>query len=248
MSKVFLVTGGSRGIGAATVRLAALRGARVVFTYRQAEAAASAICAEIRAAGGDVLALKAEMGEEADILRVFGEVDARYGGLDVLINNAGIAERQQRLVDMDIARLKRVFNTNVIGAMICAREAVKRMSTRLGGRGGSIVNVSSAAARLGSPGEYVDYAASKGALDTFTTGLAKEVALEGIRVNAVRPGLIHTDIHASYGDPGRVERLAANVPMQRGGTAEEVAEAILWLASEAASYCIGNFIDVSGGR
>ena len=248
MSKVFLVTGGSRGIGAATVRLAALRGARVVFTYRQAEAAASALCAEIRAGGGDVLALKAEMGEEADILRVFGEVDARYGGLDVLINNAGIAERQQRLVDMDIARLKRVFNTNVIGAMICAREAVKRMSTRLGGRGGSIVNVSSAAARLGSPGEYVDYAASKGALDTFTTGLAKEVALEGIRVNAVRPGLIHTDIHASYGDPGRVERLAANVPMQRGGTAEEVAEAILWLASEAASYCIGNFIDVSGGR
>lgn len=248
MSKVFLITGGSRGIGAATVRMAATRGARVVFTYRQAETAAMALCAEIRAAGGDVLALRAEMGEEADILRVFGEVDARYGGLDVLINNAGIAERQQRLVDMDIARLKRVFDTNVIGAMLCAREAVKRMSTRLGGRGGSIVNVSSAAARLGSPGEYVDYAASKGALDTFTTGLAKELALEGIRVNAVRPGLIHTDIHASYGDPGRVERLAANVPMQRGGTAEEVAEAILWLASEAASYCIGNFIDVSGGR
>lgn len=248
MSKVFLITGGSRGIGAATARMAATRGARVVFTYRQAETAAMALCAEIRAAGGDVLALRAEMGEEADILRVFGEVDARYGGLDVLINNAGIAERQQRLVDMDIARLKRVFDTNVIGAMICARESVKRMSTRLGGRGGSIVNVSSAAARLGSPGEYVDYAASKGALDTFTTGLAKELALEGIRVNAVRPGLIHTDIHASYGDPGRVERLAANVPMQRGGTAEEVAEAILWLASEAASYCIGNFIDVSGGR
>jgi NAD(P)-dependent dehydrogenase (short-subunit alcohol dehydrogenase family) len=188
------------------------------------------------------------MGEETDILHVFKTIDTRYGGLDVLVNNAGIAERQQRLVDMDISRLKRVFETNVIGAMICAREAVKRISTRLGGKGGCIVNVSSAAARLGSPGEYVDYAASKGALDTFTTGLAKEVALEGIRVNAVRPGLIHTDIHASYGDPGRVERLAANVPMQRGGTAEEVAEAILWLASDAASYCIGNFIDVSGGR
>ena len=248
MSKVFLVTGGSRGIGAATVRLAAARGARVVFTYRQAETVAMELCAEVRAAGGEVEALRAEMGEETDILHVFKTIDTRYGGLDVLVNNAGIAERQQRLVDMDISRLKRVFETNVIGAMICAREAVKRISTRLGGKGGCIVNVSSAAARLGSPGEYVDYAASKGALDTFTTGLAKEVALEGIRVNAVRPGLIHTDIHASYGDPGRVERLAANVPMQRGGTAEEVAEAFLWLASDAASYCIGNFIDVSGGR
>ena len=248
MSKVFLVTGGSRGIGAATVRLAALGGAHVVFTYRQAEAAAFALCAEVRAQGGQVEALQAEMAEEADILRLFGEIDSRYGRIDVLVNNAGIAERQQRLVDMDILRLKRVFETNIIGAMLCAREAVKRMSTRLGGRGGAIVNVSSAAARLGSPGEYVDYAASKGALDTFTTGLAKEVALEGIRVNAVRPGLIYTDIHASYGDPTRVERLAHHVPMQRGGSAEEVAQAILWLASDAASYCIGNFIDVSGGR
>lgn len=248
MGKVLLVTGGSRGIGAATVRGAAANGDSVVFTYREARTQAEALCAEIAAAGGQAQALQADVAEEADVLRVFATIDRTHGRLDGLVNNAGIAERQQKLEDMDLARWQRVFATNVLGAMLCAREAVRRMSTRHGGHGGGIVNVSSAAARLGSPGEYVDYAASKGALDTFTIGLAKEVALEGIRVNAVRPGLIHTDIHASYGDPGRVARLESNVPMQRGGTAEEVAEAILWLLSDRASYCIGNFIDVSGGR
>lgn len=248
MGKVLLVTGGSRGIGAATVRGVAAHGDTVVFTYREARTQAEALCAEIAATGGRAHAVQADVSEEADVLRVFAAIDRAHGRLDGLVNNAGIAERQQKLEDMDLARWQRVFATNVLGAMLCAREAVRRMSTRRGGHGGGIVNVSSAAARLGSPGEYVDYAASKGALDTFTIGLAKEVALEGIRVNAVRPGLIHTDIHASYGDPGRVARLESNVPMQRGGTAEEVAEAILWLLSTRASYCIGNFIDVSGGR
>ena len=247
MREILLVTGGSRGIGAATVRLAARAGQAVAFSYHKARDAADALCAEVSALGGEVHAFQADVAQESDILRLFAEVD-QLGRLVGLVNNAGIAERQMRLVDMDLARLRRVFDTNLIGSMLCAREAVKRMSTRLGGKGGGIVNVSSAASRLGSPGEYVDYASSKGALDTFTLGLAKEVALEGIRVNAVRPGLIHTDIHESYGDPTRVERLQTNVPMQRGGSAEEVAEAILWLLSPAASYCIANFIDVSGGR
>lgn len=247
MREILLVTGGSRGIGAATVRLAARSGHVVAFSYREARDAADTLCAEVSACGGEAHAFQADVAQESDILRLFAEVD-QLGRLAGLVNNAGIAERQRRLVEMDLARLRRVFDTNLIGSMLCAREAVKRMSTRLGGEGGGIVNVSSAASRLGSPGEYVDYAASKGGLDTFTVGLAKEVALEGIRVNAVRPGLIHTDIHESYGDPTRVERLQGNVPMQRGGTVEEVAEAILWLLSPAASYCIANFIDVSGGR
>ncbi len=246
--RILLITGGSRGIGAATVRRAAAAGYTVLFSYVRAGAAAETLCQEIAAAGGSAYAVQADMTVEAEILRLFETIDTRYGPLCALVNNAGIAERQIRVDEMDAARLTRVFATNVIGPFLCAREAVKRMSTRHGGNGGAIVNVSSAAARLGSPGEYVDYAASKGALDTFTTGLAKEVATEGIRVNAVRPGLIYTEIHASYGDPGRVDRVRVSVPMQRGGTAEEVAEAIIWLLGEQASYCVGNFIDVSGGR
>lgn len=247
MRDILLVTGGSRGIGAATVRLAASQGRRVAFSYLRAQDEATRLCEEIARGGGEAHAIQADVAEEASILRLFEAVD-QLGRLQGLVNNAGIAERQMRLTDMDGARLQRVIGTNLIGSLLCAREAVKRMSTAHGGAGGGIVNVSSAAARLGSPGEYVDYAASKGGLDSFTLGLAKEVATEGIRVNAVRPGLILTDIHRNYGDPGRPERLKAHIPMQRGGTAEEVAEAILWLLSPAASYCIANFIDVSGGR
>ncbi|MGD9602532.1 MAG: SDR family oxidoreductase [Gammaproteobacteria bacterium] len=246
--RVVLVTGGSRGIGAAVVRRAAADGWAVAFTYLTAAEEAAGLVRELSARGTDILAIRADVGCEADVLDTFAQVDARLGPLTALVNNAGIAAPQTRVDRMDMERLTRVFTTNVIGAFLCAREAVKRMSTLRGGAGGAIVNVSSAAARLGSPGEYVDYAASKGALDTFTLGLAKEVATEGIRVNAVRPGLIHTDIHARFGDPGRVERLVANVPMRRGGSADEVARAILWLLSDEASYCIANFLDVSGGR
>lgn len=245
---VVLITGGSRGIGAATVTLAAARGYAVAFSYREASATADALVATVRAAGGTARAYQADVGREHDVMALFQSLERDFGRLDALVNNAGIAATQTRVEHMDSARLSQVFATNVIGTFLCAREAVKRMSTRHGGQGGSIVNVSSAAARLGSPREYVDYAASKGAVETFTVGLAKEVATEGIRVNAVRPGLIYTDIHASFGDASRVERLKTNVPMQRGGTAEEVAEAIMWLMSDAASYTIGTFIDVSGGR
>jgi len=245
---IALITGGSRGIGAATVRQAAAAGYAVAFSFLRAQAEAAVLCREIIDAGGRALAIQADITVEADVVRMFETMDRELGPLTALVNNAGIAERQQRCDAMDAARLSRVFATNIIGPFLCAREAVRRMSTAQGGHGGAIVNVSSAAARLGSPGEFVDYAASKGAIDTFTVGLAKEVATEGIRVNAVRPGLIHTDMHASYGDSGRVDRLQSQVPMQRGGTAEEVAAAILWLLSDAASYCIGNFIDVSGGR
>jgi len=248
MNPVLLVTGGSRGIGAATARLAARKGYAVAVNYtRQAEAAQEVVRA-IRADGGQALAVRGDVAEEDQVLAMFDQVDRELGRLDALVNNAGVVDVTARLDEMSVARMKRMFDINVIGAMVCAREAVRRMSTRHGGRGGAIVNVSSAAARLGSPGQYLDYAAAKGAIDVFTIGLAKEVAAEGIRVNAVRPGLIETDIHASGGLPDRVRDLAHLVPMQRGGTADEVAEAIVWLLSPAASYTTMSLVDVSGGR
>ncbi|AUN94964.1 SDR family oxidoreductase [Pseudazoarcus pumilus] len=248
MQPVLLITGASRGIGAATARLAAERGHAVCVNYRRDETGAQALVREIEVGGGRAIAVQADVAIEADVVRLFETVDAQLGTLSGLVNNAGVLERQGRVEDIDAARLARIFATNVTGAFVCAREAVRRMSTRHGGRGGAIVNVSSIAARLGAPGEYVDYAASKGALDTLTLGLAREVAAEGIRVNAVRPGLIHTGIHADGGEPGRVERIAPSLPMGRGGTPEEVAQAILWLLSEEASYATGSFIELGGGR
>lgn len=248
MKKVLLVTGGSRGIGAAIARLAARQGYAVCLSYLGQREAAAAVVASIAEAGGTALAVQADVAVEDDVLRLFSQVDAAFGPLTALVNNAGILERQSRVEDMDAARIGRVFATNVVGSFICAREAVRRMSTRHGGAGGAIVNLSSRAARLGSPNEYVDYAASKAAIDTLTIGLAKEVAAEGIRVNAVSPGLIYTDIHASGGDPGRVDRVKSAVPMQRGGSPEEVARAVLWLLSDDASYTTGASIDVAGGR
>jgi NAD(P)-dependent dehydrogenase (short-subunit alcohol dehydrogenase family) len=248
MSKTILVTGGSRGIGAACALLAAGQGYRVCINYRADAAAAAEVVRAIEAAGGTAFALQADVADEAEVMRMFEEIDARCGRLDALINNAGILARQMRVEQMDAARINRILATNVTGSFVCAREAVLRMSTRHGGTGGAIVNISSRAAVLGSAGEYVDYAASKAALDALTIGLSKEVAAEGIRVNGVRPGLIDTTMHASGGEPGRVERLKASVPMGRGGQAEEVARAALWLLSDEASYTTGSFIDVSGGR
>jgi NAD(P)-dependent dehydrogenase (short-subunit alcohol dehydrogenase family) len=248
VSNILLVTGGSRGIGAATARLAAQRGYTVCLTYLHNRAAAEAVVADITAMGSQAFAFAADVSVEHDVIRLFEQLDAQVGPVAALVNNAGILEQQMRVDQMDAARLQRIFTTNIIGPFLCAREAVRRMSTSYGGAGGTIVNVSSGAARIGSPGEYVDYAASKGALDTFTIGLAKEVALEGIRVNAVRPGVIYTDIHASGGEPQRVDRVKAGVPMQRGGQAEEVAHAILWLLSDEASYITGTCLDVTGGR
>ncbi|MCW3148877.1 SDR family oxidoreductase [Stutzerimonas stutzeri] len=248
MSKVMLITGASRGIGAATARLASRRGYALCLNYRQQADAANQLVAEIRAHGGQAIAVAADVADEAQVLRLFETLDREYGHLDVLVNNAGMLERQMRLEDMDGARLSRVLAVNVVGSFLCAREAVKRMSTRHGGQGGAIVNLSSVAARLGAPGEYIDYAAAKGAIDSMTIGLAKEVASDGIRVNAVRPGIIHTEIHASGGEPNRVERVKASVPIGRGGYPDEVAEAILWLASEQASYTSGALLDVSGAR
>jgi NAD(P)-dependent dehydrogenase (short-subunit alcohol dehydrogenase family) len=245
---ILLVTGGSRGIGAATARLAAQRGYAVALSYIENRTAAEAVVDEIVRSGGTACAVQADVSREPDVVRMFEEVDSRLGTLDALVNNAGILERQMRLDEMSADRLNRIFATNITGAFLCAREAVRRMSTARGGRGGAIVNVSSGAARLGSPGEYVDYAASKGAIDTMTIGLSREVAEEGIRVNAVRPGFIYTDIHASGGEPKRVDRVKAFVPMKRGGQPEEVAHAILWLLSEDASYSTGTFIDVTGGK
>ncbi|OZI20670.1 NAD(P)-dependent oxidoreductase [Bordetella genomosp. 9] len=248
MKKVMIVTGGGRGIGAATARLAAQRGYAVGVNYLSDEAAASSVVAAIRDAGGEAVALQANVAVEADVVAMFQESDRRLGPLSALVNNAGMLQQQMRLEDMDAERLRRMLDTNVVGAFLCAREAVRRMSSRHGGSGGAIVNVSSAAARTGSPGEYVDYAASKGALDTMTIGLAHEVAADGIRVNGVRPGFIYTDMHASGGEPGRVDRVKQFVPLKRGGTAEEVAAAILWLLSDEAAYTTGGFIDVAGGR
>jgi len=245
---VAIITGGSRGIGAATARLAAERGCAVCVNYRRNREAADAVVAGIRASGGNAIAAGADVSIEADVARLFATVDAELGPVAALVNNAGILEKQARVEQIDAARLDRVFATNVRGAFICAREAVKRMSTAHGGAGGAIVNVSSRAAQLGAPGEYVDYAASKAALDAMTIGLAREVAGEGIRVNGIRAGIIYTDIHADGGEPGRVDRLGPTLPMQRGGHAIEVARAIVWLLSDEASYSTGTFIDVAGGR
>ncbi len=245
---IMLVTGGSRGIGAATALMAAARGWQVALSYKGNAAAADEVVQKIRDAGGHALAVQADVGIEADVLRLFKTVDERMGRLTALINNAGMLELQTRLDQMELDRWQRVFSANVFGSFLCAKQAVLRMSTRHGGSGGTIVNVSSAAARIGSPNEFIDYAAAKGAVDSMTIGLAKEVAAEGIRVNAVRPGLIYTDIHALAGEPGRVDRAKAGVPMQRGGTADEVAEAIVWLASEQSSYVTGTLMDVTGGR
>ncbi|MFZ3321479.1 MAG: SDR family oxidoreductase [Usitatibacter sp.] len=245
---MMIVTGGARGIGAATARLAARQGYAVCVNYLSSAKAAEAVVKEIEDAGGRAIAVQGDVAREADVIRMFDTAIRELGPMTVLVNNAGILERQARLADMEAARFERVFATNITGSFLCAREAVKRMSTRHGGKGGSIVNVGSMASTLGSPGEYVDYAASKGAIDAMTIGLAREVAEEGIRVNAVRPGVIYTDIHASGGEPGRVDRVKAAVPMKRGGTPEEVARAILWLASDDASYTTGAFINVSGGR
>lgn len=246
--KVLLVTGGSRGIGAATCRLGAKAGYRIAVNYASNQAAAAALVAQIRAAGGDAFAVKGDVGIEADILAMFEAVDRAYGRLDALVNNAGIVDAKARVDEMSAARLERMMRVNVVGSILCAREAVKRMSTRHGGTGGAIVNISSAAAVLGAPDNYVDYAASKGAIDTFTIGLAREVAAEGIRVNAVRPGIIDTELHASGGQPDRVASIKDALPMKRAGTADEVAGAILYLLSDAASYTTGAILNVSGGR
>ena len=246
--KIVLITGASRGIGAATALFAAKQGWAVAVNYVANSLAADEVVRKIRAAGGTAMAIQADVAIEADVMRMFQEVDAKLGRISGLVNNAGVVDMPSRVDGMSVERLSRMWTTNITSSFVCAREAVKRMSTKLGGEGGSIVNLSSAAARLGSPGQYVDYAASKAAIDTFTIGLAKEVAMEGIRVNAVRPGIIDTDIHASGGLPDRAAQVAPLVPLQRAGTAHEVAEAIVWLLSDASSYTTGSFVDVTGGR
>lgn len=246
--RTVLVTGGGRGIGAATSWLAAQRGWAVAVNYTHGSAAAQGMVARIREAGGTALAVQADVADEAQVLAMFEAIDQQMPPLGALVNNAGVVDAQARVDVITVQRLQRMFAINVFGSFVCAREAVKRMSTTHGGPGGCIVNLSSAAARLGAPGTYVDYAAAKGAIDVFTMGLAKEVAAEGIRVNAVRPGIIATEIHASGGTPDRAEQMAPLVPMQRAGSAEECAEAILWLMSDASSYTTGSIVDVTGGR
>lgn len=244
---VIVITGGSQGIGAATALLAAQQGYNICFSYHSQKSAAEQLATNIKALGADVIFVQADVGIETDILNLFAQVDTHFGRVDALVNNAGIL-RKKLFGDIEVSELEKLFSVNVIGSFICAREAVKRMAISKGGKGGAIVNVSSIASRVGSPFEYIDYAATKGAIDTFTLGLAKEVVDDGIRVNAVRPGIINTDIHAKGGEPGRVERIAPMIPMKRAGTAEEVAKSILWLLSDEASYITGTFLDVGGGR
>ncbi|KFX61643.1 SDR family oxidoreductase [Paraburkholderia fungorum] len=248
MTKAVLITGGSRGIGRATARLLGARGWSVGVNYAQNIAAARETVADVERAGGQALAIAGDVASEADVIAMFDALQQKFGRLDALVNNAGIVAPSSQLADMDLARLKRMFDVNVLGAYLCAREAARRMSTARGGAGGVIVNISSAAARLGSPNEYIDYAGSKGAVDTLTIGLAKELGPQGVRVNAVRPGLIDTDIHASGGKPERAAQLGATTPLGRPGSADEVAESIVWLLSDAASYVTGALLDVTGGR
>ncbi|PWK37819.1 SDR family oxidoreductase [Cupriavidus plantarum] len=247
-SPLILITGGSRGVGAATARLAAAKGYDVAISYVSNESAAEAVVADIKATGRRALAVRADSADPRQVAGLFDAIDQKFGRLDVLVNNAAMLSLQSRLEDLSYDRMQRIFAVNTIGPILCAQQAIKRMSHRHNGKGGSIVNVSSAAARLGSPNEYIDYAASKGALETFTTGLAKELAREGIRVNCVRPGHIYTEMHASGGEPGRVDRVKDSIPMGRGGQPEEVARAILWLASEEASFVTGTFLDATGGK
>ncbi len=248
MAQVMLITGGGRGIGAATARLAAKRGYSVCISYLSDRTSADRVVQDIRDEGGTAIAVPGDVAVEKDVLHLFGSCDRSLGPLTALVNNAGIVTTASRVEAMGAERLQRMFSTNVVGAFLCAREAIRRMSTKHGGKGGAIVNVSSAAARVGSPGEWVDYAASKGAIDTMTIGLSKELADDGIRVNCVRPGFVNTEIHAKAGEPNRIERLRAGIPMKRGGEPEEVARAILWLLSDEASYSTGAILDVTGGR
>jgi NAD(P)-dependent dehydrogenase (short-subunit alcohol dehydrogenase family) len=243
-----VITGGGRGIGAATARLAAKRGYRVCLSYLQDRISAEAVVQDIRGEGGSAIAVAGDVAVEKDVLHLFEACDRSFGPLTALVNNAGIVVTRSRVEAMSAERLQRMFSTNAVGAFLCAREAILRMSTKHGGKGGAIVNVSSGAARLGSPGEWVDYAASKGAIDTMTLGLSKELADEKIRVNCVRPGFVNTGIHAGAGEPNRIDRLRDSIPMKRGGEPEEVARAILWLLSDEASYSTGAILDVTGGR
>ncbi|HYF67031.1 MAG TPA: SDR family oxidoreductase [Ohtaekwangia sp.] len=248
MTKIILITGGSRGIGAATAVMAAAQGFDVAVNYRDNSVAAEQVVKQVTALGRRAIAIKGDVAVEADVKRMFEEVDTKLGSITALVNNAGILMKQGPVMSMDANRLQKIFSVNAIGPFLCSREAVRRMSLKTGGSGGAIVNVTSTAIKQGGAFEYVDYAASKSALETLTIGLAKEIAAEGIRVNAVRPGIVYTEIHASGGEPGRVDRVKHNIPMQRGGQPEEVAKAILWLLSDDASFSTGAILDVSGGR